>query len=53
MQFKIEKLVYGGEGLARLPADERGPGKTVFLPFVVDGEEVEASLVEQKTGVRA
>lgn len=50
MQLKIEKLVYGGEGLARLPADERGPGKTVFLPFVLDREEVEADLVEQRPG---
>lgn len=50
MQLKIEKLVYGGDGLARLPVDERGPGKTVFVPFVVDGEQVEAEIVEQKPG---
>lgn len=50
MQLKIEKLIYGGDGLARLPADERGPGKTVFIPFVLDGEEVSANLVEQKPG---
>jgi 23S rRNA (uracil1939-C5)-methyltransferase len=48
MHLKVEKLVYGGVGLARLPADERGPGKTVFLPFVLEDEEVEASLIEQK-----
>jgi 23S rRNA (uracil1939-C5)-methyltransferase len=48
--LKIEKLVYGGDGLARLPADEQGPGKTVFVPFVLEGEEVEAELVEQKPG---
>jgi len=46
----IEKLVYGGDGLARLPADEHGRGKTVFMPFVLDGEQVEASLTEQKPG---
>jgi len=50
MRLKIEKLVYGGEGLARLPADEQGPGKTVFVPFVLEGEEVEATLTEQKPG---
>jgi 23S rRNA (uracil1939-C5)-methyltransferase len=50
MQLKIEKLVYGGDGLARLPADEHGPGKTVFVPFVLEGEEVDATLAEQKPG---
>jgi 23S rRNA (uracil1939-C5)-methyltransferase len=50
MQFTIEKLVYGGDGLARLPADEHGRGKAVFLPFVLEGETVEATLLEQKRG---
>ncbi len=50
MQLTIEKLVYGGDGLARLPADEHGRGKAVFLPFVIEGEKVEASLVEEKPG---
>jgi 23S rRNA (uracil1939-C5)-methyltransferase len=50
LQLTIEKLVYGGDGLARLPADEHGPGKAVFVPFVLEGERVEASLVEQKRG---
>ncbi len=50
MQLTIDKLVYGGDGLARLPADERGRGKAVFLPFVLPGEQVEASLVEEKPG---
>ena len=50
MQLKIEKLVYGGDGLARLPADEHGRGKSVFVPFTISGEEVEAELVEQKPG---
>ena len=48
MQLIIEKLIYGGDGLARLPADERGPGKAVFVPFVLEGEKIEASLLEQK-----
>jgi len=46
----IEKLVYGGDGLARLPADEHGRGKAVFLPFVLEGESVEASMLEQRPG---
>jgi len=50
LQFTIEKLVYGGDGLARLPADEHGRGKAVFLPFVLENETVEASLLEQKRG---
>jgi len=50
LQLTIEKLVYGGDGLARLPADEHGPGKAVFLPFVLEDERIEASLLEQKRG---
>ena len=54
MNLTIEKLVYGGDGLARLPADELGPGKGVFVPFVLPGEQIDATLVEQKPGfVRA
>ncbi|HLW53698.1 MAG TPA: 23S rRNA (uracil(1939)-C(5))-methyltransferase RlmD [Candidatus Angelobacter sp.] len=44
MNLTIEKLVYGGEGLARLP-----DGKAVFLPFVLPGEEVSATLGQQKS----
>jgi 23S rRNA (uracil1939-C5)-methyltransferase len=50
LELTIEKLVYGGDGLARLPADERGRGKAAFVPFVLEGETVEAVLVEQKPG---
>ena len=50
MELQIEKLVYGGDGLARLPADAQGRGKTVFLPFVIPGEQVEASVVESRSG---
>jgi 23S rRNA (uracil1939-C5)-methyltransferase len=46
----IDKLVYGGEGLAHLPADEHGPGKAIFAPFALEGEDVEASLIEDKRG---
>jgi len=54
LQLQIEKLVYGGDGLARLPADEHGRGKAVFVPFVLPGEEVEASILQGRSGfVRA
>jgi 23S rRNA (uracil1939-C5)-methyltransferase len=50
LELKIEKLVYGGDGLARLPADESGRGKAVFVPFVLEAEKVEACLIEEKSG---
>jgi 23S rRNA (uracil1939-C5)-methyltransferase len=50
LQLTIEKLIYGGDGLARLPADERGRGKAVFVPFVLPGEEVSATITEEKPG---
>ncbi len=50
MLLNIEKLIYGGDGLARLPADARGRGKAVFVPFVLAGEKVEAVLTEEKPG---
>lgn len=50
MRLTIEKLIYGGDGLARLPADEHGRGKAVFVPFVLPGEEVEATLEEERPG---
>ena len=48
-------MIYGGDGLARLPidpeqADDRSRGKAVFIPFVLAGEKVEASLTENKPG---
>ncbi|MBI3404175.1 MAG: class I SAM-dependent RNA methyltransferase [Acidobacteria bacterium] len=42
MNVKIEKLIYGGEGLGH--AD----GKTVFVPFVLPGEVVSIRPTEQK-----
>ena len=43
-------MIYGGDGLSHLPADERGRGKAVFLPLVLAGERVAATLVDQKSG---
>ncbi|HEV2315897.1 MAG TPA: 23S rRNA (uracil(1939)-C(5))-methyltransferase RlmD [Candidatus Acidoferrales bacterium] len=42
MRVKIEKLVYGGEGLAH------ENGEAVFVPFVLPGEEVELDAGERK-----
>ncbi len=54
MELTIEKLIYGGDGLGRLPADEQGRGKAAFVPFTLPGEKVEAALREEKPGfVRA
>ncbi len=61
MLLNIEKLIYGGDGLARLPAGspgnagspdnkDRGRGKAVFVPFVLAGEKIEATLTEEKPG---
>jgi 23S rRNA (uracil1939-C5)-methyltransferase len=50
----IEKLIYGGDGLARLPAtspgDDSGRGKAIFVPLVLAGEKIEATLTEEKSG---
>jgi 23S rRNA (uracil1939-C5)-methyltransferase len=58
--LNIEKLIYGGDGLARLspglPKDaspagkDGGRGKAVFVPFVLAGEKIEATLTEEKPG---
>ena len=41
----MEKLVYGGDGLARLE------GRVVFAPFVLPGERILARPEQQKTGL--
>jgi 23S rRNA (uracil1939-C5)-methyltransferase len=55
MLLNIEKLIYGGDGLARLPAEspsnkDQGRGKAVFVPFVLAGEKIEAAITEEKSG---
>jgi 23S rRNA (uracil1939-C5)-methyltransferase len=47
--LEIEKLVYGGDGLARLPADAAGRRMAVFVPFTLPGEQVEAALEPSKS----
>ncbi len=49
MQLTIEKLVYGGDGLARLEQED-GKRKTVFVPLVLPGERVEATIAEERPG---
>jgi 23S rRNA (uracil1939-C5)-methyltransferase len=49
MKLQIEKAIYGGNGLARLPADEgTHAGKAVFVPFTLPGEIIEATLEEDR-----
>lgn len=45
MNLTIEKMIYGGDGLAR-----NAEGKTVFVPLVLPGEEVTALVEEEKPG---
>jgi 23S rRNA (uracil1939-C5)-methyltransferase len=46
LELTIEKLVYGGDGLARLESE--GRKKAVFVPLVLPGERVEAAVVEDR-----
>jgi 23S rRNA (uracil1939-C5)-methyltransferase len=48
--LSIEKLIYGGDGLARTPAGADGRSMAVFVPFVLPGEQVEASILKEKSG---
>jgi 23S rRNA (uracil1939-C5)-methyltransferase len=45
VNLTIEKMIYGGDGLGRNPE-----GKAVFVPFVLPGEEVDITILEEKTG---
>jgi 23S rRNA (uracil1939-C5)-methyltransferase len=50
MKLHIEKAIYGGASLARVPAD--GPpdlaGKAVFVPLALPGELVEATIATDR-----
>jgi 23S rRNA (uracil1939-C5)-methyltransferase len=50
MKLRMEKAIYGGASLARVPAD--GPpdlaGKAVFVPFALPGELVEATIATDR-----
>jgi 23S rRNA (uracil1939-C5)-methyltransferase len=43
MKLRIEKAIYGGDGLARVPE-----GKTVFVPGTLPGELVEATIAADR-----
>ncbi len=42
LRFPVEKLVYGGDGLGHCD------GQTVFVPYVLPGEEVRARVISKK-----
>ena len=48
--LSIEKLIYGGDGLARSPAGADGRSMAVFVPFVLPGERVEVEFRQEKSG---
>jgi 23S rRNA (uracil1939-C5)-methyltransferase len=48
IELTIEKAVYGGDGLAHLPAIGGRLGKAAFLPLTLPGETVAATIVEEK-----
>ena len=50
MLLSIEKLIYGGDGLARAPLAADGRNLAVFVPFVLPGEKVEAEIRQGKAG---
>jgi len=49
MELTIEKLVYGGDGLARITSDNNR-AKSVFVPYVLPAERVEATIFEERQG---
>jgi 23S rRNA (uracil1939-C5)-methyltransferase len=51
MLLSIEKLIYGGDGLARTLAGLDGRSLTVFVPFVLPGERVEVEIRQEKPGL--
>ncbi len=51
MKLTIEKVIYGGQGLARIPADvDARAGMSVFVPFTLPGEVVEVEIKQQQRG---
>src|SRR6185295_18979809 len=44
-EVTVEKLVYGGEGLARLD------GRVVLAPFVLPGEQIRVQPEQEKPGL--
>ena len=54
MKLIIEKIIYGGQGLARIPESEGAlAGKRIFVPFTLPGEHIDADLLEDTRGYAA
>ncbi len=49
MKLQIEKMIYGGAGLAH-QTEGSDAGKAVFVPFTLPGEIVEATLRDERSG---
>jgi 23S rRNA (uracil1939-C5)-methyltransferase len=47
LRVRIEKLIYGGDGLARLESDAEGRRKALFVPFTIAGEEADVRITEE------
>jgi 23S rRNA (uracil1939-C5)-methyltransferase len=45
VEIQIDKLVYGGDAMGRLP-----DGRAVFMPFGLPGETVRVEILEEKRG---
>ncbi|WP_035350090.1 23S rRNA (uracil(1939)-C(5))-methyltransferase RlmD [Edaphobacter aggregans] len=52
MKLHIEKMIYGGNGLAH-SANEAGPGRAIFVPFTLPREVVEARITKQHSAFSA
>src|SRR3977135_1290960 len=50
MLLSIEKLIYGGDGLARTTTGADGRSMAVFVPFVLPGERVDVEIRQEKPG---
>jgi len=54
LKLRIEKAIYGGASLARMPQEnpegQAAAGKTVFVPYSLPGELVEAHLIGDRGG---
>jgi len=48
MKLPIEKVVYGGSGLAHI-SDGAAAGRAIFVPFTLPGELVEADIPEMRS----
>jgi 23S rRNA (uracil1939-C5)-methyltransferase len=51
MKLTIDKVIYGGQGLARIPVEsDIRSGMSVFVSFTLPGEIVEAEITQQHRG---